>query len=126
MEDVRRDGPIRERSRLQLDREPSLSRERERGPDGSPVNRGRGALCGSGTEKGIGPGTTWLIVAVSVIFVLIAASISPLGRVVGERRRTRVGARPWLRTTETWLSKDVDETRPSSGVVGRDIVGEDV
>ena len=59
-EEARRDGPIRERSRLQLDREPSLSGEPERDPDGSPVNRGRGALCGSwrsGTENGIGSGT---------------------------------------------------------------------
>jgi hypothetical protein len=100
-EEVRRDGPIRERSRLQLDCEPRLSGEPERGPDSSLVNSGRGALCGSGTEKGIGSGPKWLVVAVSVIFALIAASILPLGRSVGERRRTRVGARPWPRTTET-------------------------
>jgi hypothetical protein len=48
--EVRRNGLILERSRLRLDREPSFSREPERGTDGSPVNRGRGALCGSGTE----------------------------------------------------------------------------
>jgi hypothetical protein len=63
---------------------------------------------------------------VSVIFVPIAASISLLARAVGERCRTRVGARPWPRTTETWLSKDVDETRPISSGVGRDFVAEDV
>jgi hypothetical protein len=52
--DVRRKGSIRERSRLQLVREPPLSRELERGPDGSPVNRGRGALRGSGADMGSG------------------------------------------------------------------------
>jgi hypothetical protein len=52
--DVRRKGSIRERSRLQLVREPPLSGELGRGPDGSPVNRGRGALRGSGTGMGSG------------------------------------------------------------------------
>lgn len=47
--EVRRDGLILGRSRLRLDRGPSLSGEPERGRGGSPVNRGRGALCGSGT-----------------------------------------------------------------------------
>jgi len=52
--DVRRDG--RERSRFQFDRDPSFSGEPERDPDGSPVNRRRGALCGPGTEPGIDSG----------------------------------------------------------------------
>ncbi len=52
--DVRRKGSIRELSRLQLVRELPLSGELERGPDGSPVNRGRGALRGSGTGMGSG------------------------------------------------------------------------
>ena len=47
--EVIRDGLILGRSRLRLDRGPSLSGEPERGPGGSPVNRGSGALCGSGT-----------------------------------------------------------------------------
>jgi hypothetical protein len=52
--DERHDEPIRDRSRLQVGRKPSLSGEPEGGSDGSPVNRRRGALCCSGAEKSIG------------------------------------------------------------------------
>ena len=111
MRDERRDGPVREGSRFQG---LSLSGEPDKSPDGSPVNRGRGALW---AEKGIGSAPTNLIVAVSVQFALIAASKVPLGRFIGERRRTSVGARPMLRTTETWLSVDL---RSSASGAGRD------
>lgn len=46
--DERREEPMRERSRTQT---PSLSGETDKSPDGSPVNRGGGALW---AEKGIG------------------------------------------------------------------------
>jgi hypothetical protein len=120
--DERRDGPVREPSRFQADCGLSLSGEPERGPDGPPVNRGRGALCSSEAEKSTGSAPT-SIVAVSVHFALIAAaSKSPLGMFIGDKRRTRVGARPLLRTTETWLS---DDARSSVSGAGRDFAGGD-
>jgi hypothetical protein len=63
-----------EHSRPQVDHEPSISGEPVGAPDGSPVHRGRGALCLSEGEKGIGFALT-SIVAVSVKFALNAASI---------------------------------------------------
>ena len=111
MRDERRDGPVREDPRFQG---LSLSGEPDKCSDGSPVNRGRGALW---AEKDIGSAPMLLIVAISVQFALIAASKLSLGRFIGERRRPSVGARPMQRTTETWLSVDL---RSSASGAGRD------
>jgi hypothetical protein len=78
------------------------------------VTHEKGALRSSGVTGGIGNALKWLIVDVLDRLLFIAARISLLGRSIGERFKTRVGARPWLRTTETWLS--VDERGSVSGV----------
>ncbi|KAF8477730.1 hypothetical protein DFH94DRAFT_755432 [Russula ochroleuca] len=86
--DVCHYGLVRD-SRVGL--EPSLTGEPEGGTNDSPVNRGRGALCSSDAEKSIGSAPT-SIVAVSVQFALIATSISPLDKFVGEKRRVERGS----------------------------------
>ena len=94
--DEGRDEPKGESSRFQANCELSLSGEPEGGPGDPPANRGRGALCSSEAEKSTGSAPT-SIVAVSVHFALIAAaSTLLLGRSIGDKRRTRVGARPLL------------------------------
>jgi hypothetical protein len=83
------DGLVRERPRFQVGREPSLIGESEGGLNDSPVNRGKGALGSSDAEKSIHSAPTPND-AVSVQFALIA-SISPLGRLIGEKRTVERG-----------------------------------
>ena len=120
-ESGRRRRDVRRGERVQNDRDPLLSGESDdRGPDGSLVKHGRSALFCSGEEQGIGAAAT-LIVIVSIQSAHFVASISPLSRFFGERRRTRVGVRALLRTTETWLSDDISSSVSDAGrLVKRD------